>query len=50
MDTNKDWATKEETEKDDKYSTHLGFINHLSKRGKSHNGSTRLPSHQPIPG
>ena len=35
MDTNKDWATKEETEKDDKYSTHLGFINHLSKRGKS---------------
>jgi len=30
-----DWPNKKESEKDDRYSTHLGFINHLSKRGKS---------------
>ena len=35
MDTNEDWATKKEQEKDDRYSTHLGFINHLSRRGKN---------------
>jgi len=31
----KDWATTTETEKDDRYSIHLGFINYLSTRGKS---------------
>jgi len=35
MDTNEDWATKKETEKDNSYSLHLGFINHLSGRGKN---------------
>jgi len=35
MDTNEDWATKEEQKKDDRYSSHLGFINHLSRREKS---------------
>jgi len=35
MDTIEDWATKKEQEKDDRYSAHLGFINHLSRRGKS---------------
>ena len=31
MDTNQDWATKKEQEKDNRYSSHLGFINHLSR-------------------
>jgi len=35
MDTNKDWAEKEEQEKNDRYSSHIGFINHLSNRDKS---------------
>jgi len=35
MDTNEDWAEKKEQEKDDRYSSYLGFINHLSKREKS---------------
>jgi len=35
MDTNEDWAEKMEQEKNDRYSSHLGFINHLSHRGKS---------------
>ena len=35
MDTNEDWATKKEQKKDDRYSTHLGFINHLSRRGEN---------------
>jgi len=35
MDTNEDWAEKKEQEKNDRYSSHLGFINHLSHRGKS---------------
>jgi len=35
MDTNKDWANKKEQEKDDRYSSQLGFINHLSERKKS---------------
>jgi len=35
MDTNEDWAEKKEQEKNDKYSSHLGFINHLSNRDKS---------------
>jgi len=35
MDTNKDWAEKKEQEKNDRYSSHLGFINHLSHREKS---------------
>ena len=34
MDTNEDWAEKKEQEKNDRYSS-LGFINHLSHRGKS---------------
>ena len=35
MDTNEDWAEKKEQEKNDRYSSHLGFINHLSYREKS---------------
>jgi len=35
MDTNEDWAEKKEQEKSDRYSSHLGFINHLSNREKS---------------
>jgi len=35
MHTNEDWATKKEQEKDDRYSSHLSFINHLSRREKS---------------
>ena len=35
MDTNEDWAEKKEQEQNDRYSSHLGFINHLSHRGKS---------------
>ena len=34
MDTNEDWAEKKEQEKNDRYISHLGFINHLSHRGK----------------
>ena len=34
MDTNEDWAEKEQ-EKNDRYSSLLGFINHLSHREKS---------------
>jgi len=35
MDTNEDWAEKKEQEKKNRYSSHLGFINHLSHREKS---------------
>ena len=35
MDTNEDWAEKKEQEKNDRYSSHVGFINHLSNREKS---------------
>jgi len=35
MDTNEDWAEKKEQEKNDTYSSHVGFINHLSHREKS---------------
>jgi len=35
MDTNEDWATQKEQAEDDRYSSHLGFIHHLSRRGKS---------------
>jgi len=35
MDNNEDWARKKESEKDERYSTQLGFINHLSRREKS---------------
>jgi len=35
MDTNEDWAEKKEQEKNDRFSSHLGFINHLSHREKS---------------
>jgi len=35
MDTNEDWAEKKEQEENDRYSSHLGFINHLSNREKS---------------
>ena len=35
METNKDWAEKKEQEKTYRYSSHLGFINHLSNREKS---------------
>jgi len=42
MDTNEDWATKKEAEKDKRYSAHLGFINHLSRRGKSSWKATQI--------
>jgi len=35
MDTNEDWAEMKEQEKNDRYSSHLGFINHLNHREKS---------------
>jgi len=35
MDTNEDWADKKEQKKNNRYSPHLGFINHLSNREKS---------------
>jgi len=35
MDTNEDWAEKKEQEKNIRYSSHLGFINHLSHQEKS---------------
>jgi len=35
MDTNEDWAEKKEQEKNDRYRSHLGFINHLRHREKS---------------
>jgi len=35
MDTNEDWAEKKEQEKIERYSSLLGFINHLSHREKS---------------
>jgi len=35
MDTNEDWTTEKEVEKDDRYSAHLGFIGHLSRREKA---------------
>ena len=35
MDTKQDWAEKMKQEKNDRYSSHLGFINHLSNREKS---------------
>jgi len=35
MDTNEDWAEKKEQEKNERYSSHLGFIYHLSNREKS---------------
>jgi len=58
MDTNEDWAEKKEQEKNDRYSSHLGFINHLSHREKSgwkasqtkfHNRSPRLSTYKPVP-
>jgi len=35
MDTNEDWAEKKEQEKNERYSSHLGFINHLSQKNKN---------------
>jgi len=35
MDTNEDWAEKKEQEKNDRYSSHLGFINLLSHQERS---------------
>ena len=35
MYTNEDWAEKREQEKNDRCSSHLGFINHPSNREKS---------------
>ena len=35
MDTNKAWAEKKEQEENDRYSSHLGSINHLSHWEKS---------------
>jgi len=35
IDTNEDWAEKKEQEKNDRYSSHLGFIDHISNRDKS---------------
>jgi len=44
MDTNEDWAEKKEQEKNDRYSSHLGFINHLS--GKRAAGKPLKPISQ----
>ena len=44
MDKNEDWATKNEVEKDERYSTYLGFINHLCRRGKAAGKSHRQTS------
>ena len=58
MDTNADWAERKEQEKNDRYSSLLGFINHLSHQEKSgwkasqtnfHHRSTRLATHKPVP-
>jgi len=35
MDTNEDWAETKKQEKNDRYSSHLGFINRLSHREQS---------------
>ena len=35
MDTNEDWAEKKEQQENDRYSSLLGFINHLSHQEKS---------------
>ena len=35
METNEDWADKKEQEENYRYSSQLGFINHLSYREKS---------------
>ena len=35
MDTNEDWAEKKEQEKNDRYISLLGFMNHLNHREKS---------------
>jgi len=35
IDTNENWAEKKDEEKNDRYSSHLGIINHLSHQGKS---------------
>jgi len=35
MDTNEDWAERKKQEKNERYGSHLGFINHLSNREKS---------------
>jgi len=35
MDTNEDWSERKEHEKNDRYSSLLAFINHLSHREKS---------------
>jgi len=35
IDTNDRWAEKKEQEKNERYSSHLGFINNLSNRKKS---------------
>jgi len=57
MDTNEDWAEKKEQEKNDRYSSLLGFINHLSHREKRleshsnqfHHRSTWLATYKPVP-
>jgi len=46
MDTNEDWAEKKEQEKNDRYSSHLGFINHRSNREKSAAGKPPKPTSQ----
>jgi len=35
MDTDEDWAEKIQQEENDRYCSHLGFINHLSNQEKS---------------
>jgi len=42
MDSNEDWAEKKEQEKNDRYSSHLGFSNHLSNREQSGWKATQL--------
>jgi len=58
MDTNEDWAERKEQEKNDRYGSLLGFINHLSHREKSGwkasqtnftTGVRGFFAHQPVP-
>jgi len=42
MDNNEDWAEEKEQEKNDRYSSHLGFISHLSNREKSSWKATQI--------
>jgi len=46
MDTNEDWAEKKEQEKNERYCSLLGFINHFSATGKRAAGKPLKPISQ----